>query len=72
MQISLVPCNCLPCIPCSPATWASMLERGRLVHKADITTDSRKRVGSVDPGPVATAADKLAVHLTKALRHAVA
>jgi len=49
-----------------------MLERGRLVHKAGITTGSRNVSVWLTAVPMATEADKIAVHLTKALRHVVA
>ena len=58
--------------PCSPETWASMLERGRLIHKADVSTGSRSMSAWMTAIPMATEADKIAIHLTDALRHAAA
>ena len=58
--------------PCSPETWASMLERGRLIHKADVTTGSRNVAVWLTAVPMATEAEKIAIHLTDALRHASA
>jgi 5-methylcytosine-specific restriction endonuclease McrBC regulatory subunit McrC len=56
--------------PCTPDTWASMLDRGRLIHKADVTTGSRSMSVWLTAVPMATEADKIAIPLTDELRRA--
>ena len=58
--------------PCSPASWNSLRERERLIHKAEITVGSRTVKLWLTAVPMATACElissALALELRKELR----
>ena len=57
--------------PCSPQNWASLRERGRLIHRAELTVGSRSLNLWLTALPMATAVERIAVPLADDLREAL-
>jgi hypothetical protein len=57
--------------PCSPQNWASLRERGRLIHRAELTVGSRSLNLWLTALPMATAVERIAVPLADDLRDAL-
>jgi len=57
--------------PCSPLTWDSLCERGRLIHKAELTVGSRALHLWLTALPMATALDRIVTPLTEEVRKVV-
>jgi len=57
--------------PCSPESWDSLRERGRLIHKAEITVGSRSVHLWLTALPMATAVERIAGPLADELRAAL-
>jgi hypothetical protein len=54
--------------PCTPQNWSSLSERGRLVHKAELTVGSRSLYLWLTAFPMATAIERIALPLVDELR----
>lgn len=54
--------------PCSPVSWASLRERGRLVHRAELTAGSRAVHIWLTAVPMATTMERIAVPLADDVR----
>jgi len=57
--------------PCSPHSWASLRERGRLIHRAELTVGSRSLNLWLTALPMATAVEHIAGPLADDLRNAL-
>ena len=57
--------------PCSPQNWASLRERRRLIHRADLTVGSRSLQLWLTALPMATAVERIAVPLADEVRQAL-
>lgn len=57
--------------PCSPQSWASLRERGRLIHRAELTVGSRSLNLWLTALPMATAVEHIAGPLADDLRIAL-
>lgn len=57
--------------PCSPQIWASLRERGRLIHRAELTVGSRSLHLWLTALPMATAIERIAVPLADEVRRAL-
>jgi len=57
--------------PCSPQNWASLQERGRLIHRAELTVGTRSLHLWLTALPMATAVERIAVPLSNELRKAL-
>jgi 5-methylcytosine-specific restriction endonuclease McrBC regulatory subunit McrC len=57
--------------PCSQGSWDSLQERGRLIHKADITVGSRSLQLWLTALPMATAVERIATPIAEALRESL-
>jgi hypothetical protein len=55
--------------PCSPRSWQSLRERGRLIHRAELTVASRSLHLWLTALPMATAVELIAAPLAEELRH---
>lgn len=54
--------------PCSPENWISLLERGRLIHKAELSIGPRALYLWLTAVPMATAIERIAIPLAEQLR----
>jgi hypothetical protein len=54
--------------PCSPQNWTSLRERGRLIHRAELTVGSRSLQLWLTAQPMATAVERIAAPLADELR----
>jgi 5-methylcytosine-specific restriction endonuclease McrBC regulatory subunit McrC len=54
--------------PCSPASWTSLRERGRLVHRAELTAGSRAVQIWLTAVPMATTVEQIAFPLADDVR----
>jgi hypothetical protein len=57
--------------PCSPQNWSSLRERGRLIHRAELTVGTRSLHLWLTALPMATAVERIAEPLSAALREAL-
>jgi hypothetical protein len=57
--------------PCSPQSWASLRDRGRLIHRAELTVGSRSLHLWLTALPMATAMERIAVPLADEVRLAL-
>ncbi len=57
--------------PCSLESWASLNERGRLIHRAELTFGARSLDLWLTALPMATALERVALPLAEELRHAL-
>jgi McrBC 5-methylcytosine restriction system component len=58
--------------PCSPRSWSSLSERGRLIHRAELTVGSRSLHLWLTAFPMAAAVEPIAASLSEQLRRLVA
>ena len=54
--------------PCSPQSWNSLLERGRLIHRAELTVGARSVHLWLTAVPMATDVERIAVRFAEELR----
>jgi hypothetical protein len=66
--------NVIVCLayPCSYESWASLYERGRLIHHAELTVLSRALHIWLTAVPMAAAVERIALPLTEEVRKAIA
>ena len=57
--------------PCSPQNWASLRERGRLIHRAELAVGSKSLHIWLTALPMATAVERIAVPLADEVRQAL-
>lgn len=57
--------------PCSPESWTSLRERGRLIHRAELTVGSRAVHIWLSAVPMAAALERIAVPLADELRKTI-
>ena len=57
--------------PCSPESWASLTERGRVLHKAEVSIGSRSLHLWLTAVPMATAVESIAEPLGREVRSAL-
>jgi len=57
--------------PCSPQSWASLRERGRLIHRAELTVGSRSLHLWLTALPMATALERVVAPLADEVRRAL-
>ena len=65
--------NVIACLvyPCSQASWQSLRERGRLIHRAELTVGARSLQLWLTAVPMATAVESIAAPLAETIRAAI-